>query len=147
MDRGFTLIELLVVIAIIGILGAIAVPSFNAYKERAWEAKVQSMVGTFRLGEEAYNVDNEAYLDCTVDNGSSTCSALPGLAGVDLSGFSGITAELANGVLIGICHVRAPHGYAYVSDPGHELYTGGKIDQINLDGPGSCSLSFFSSVP
>ncbi|MBI4529507.1 MAG: prepilin-type N-terminal cleavage/methylation domain-containing protein [Deltaproteobacteria bacterium] len=60
-EEGFTLIELLVVIAIIGILAAIAIPQFAAYRKRAFAADVKSNLRNAAVAEEAYFVDYNVY--------------------------------------------------------------------------------------
>jgi len=59
--QGFTLIELMVVIAIIGILAAIAIPQFNVYRVRGYNALAVSDVKNASIAQEAYYVDHRTY--------------------------------------------------------------------------------------
>ena len=66
-QKGFTLIELMIVIAIIGILAAIAIPQFSAYRKRSYNAAAQSDLRNAATAQEAYYVDAARYTS-TVGN-------------------------------------------------------------------------------
>ena len=61
-EGGFTLIELLVVIIIIGILLAIAVPSYLGFRDRANRTAAQANVRSAVPAVEAYYADNGTYV-------------------------------------------------------------------------------------
>ncbi len=83
-DEGFTLIELLVVMLIIGLLAAIAIPTFFNQRQKAQDSDAKAMAKTAQTAIETWGVDhNGTYLPVpTAANLQAIEATLPGNLGI-----------------------------------------------------------------
>ena len=66
-QQGFTLIEVMIVVAIIGILAAIAYPSYDEYVKRGNRTEGQAFLSDVAARQERYFSQNNAYITAVAD--------------------------------------------------------------------------------
>lgn len=60
--RGFTLVELLVTVAILGVLAAIALPSYSAYVQKSKRSDAMAAISQAAANQEKYYAMNSQYI-------------------------------------------------------------------------------------
>jgi prepilin-type N-terminal cleavage/methylation domain-containing protein len=72
---GFSLIELMIVVAIVGILAAVAIPSFRTYIQKSKTAEAVTFLGEIRQREESYRAEFGTYCAAAVAPRATPTSA------------------------------------------------------------------------
>jgi type IV pilus assembly protein PilA len=92
-ESGFTLIELVIVLVIIGIMLAIAMPSYLGFRDRAHQTAANAIVRSAIPAAEAYYADHGDYAFNKNPDNTAAATPLAALQGIDAGiGVTKITA-------------------------------------------------------
>jgi type IV pilus assembly protein PilA len=103
LQQGFTLIELMIVVAIIGILAAVAIPSYQDYTARAQVTEAVSLTAAFKTSLAEFYADSGTYPTNLTAIGTTTSGKYVASMVVSSSGGAvTVLATMATGVNPGI---------------------------------------------
>jgi len=108
---GFTLIEMMIVVVIIGVLAALAIPTFRGYLYASKTTEATTFLGEIRQRQESYRSEHSQYCDVGVRTGAPSFApaTVPGSAPVMWPGDAAGTPVAGRWAQLG----AAPDGAVY----------------------------------